>query len=104
VRRDGLAPDDLRRLAVATRDALGHGVVALVGLGADGTKAGLVVAVSKDLVQAGASAADIARDAAKALGGGTAKNPELVVGGGPKVDALDDALSLLASAAHDAVG
>ena len=32
VRRDGLAGDDLRRLAIATRDALGSGVVALVGV------------------------------------------------------------------------
>jgi len=64
----------------------------------------VAVAVSKDLVAGGASAADIARDAAKALGGGTAKNPELVVGGGPKVDAVDDALALLESAARSARG
>ena len=64
VRRDGATPDDLRRLAVSTRDVLGRGVVAVVGLGPDGTKAGLVVALTKDLVDAGASAADIARDAA----------------------------------------
>ncbi len=103
-RRDGLAPDDLRRLAVATRDALGSGVAALIGLGPDGAKAGLAVAVSKDRVASGASAADIARDAAKALGGGTAQNPELVVGGGPKVDAIDDASALLESAATAAGG
>jgi alanyl-tRNA synthetase len=60
------------------------------------------VAVTKDLVERGVSAADLARDAAKALGGGTAKNPELVQGGGPKVEAVDDALALLASAAGDA--
>jgi hypothetical protein len=60
--------------------------------------------VSKDRVASGASAADIARDAAKALGGGTAKNPELVVGGGPKVDAIDDARALLESAATAAGG
>jgi len=106
VRRDGMTPDDLRTLATATRDALaaksGGGIAAIVGLGPDGAKAGVAVAVSKDLVGAGASAADIARDAAKALGGGTAKNPELVVGGGPKVDAIDDALALLESAARSA--
>ena len=32
------------------------------------------------------------RRSAKLLGGGTAKNPELVVGGGPKVGGIDDAL------------
>jgi alanyl-tRNA synthetase len=106
VRRDGMTPDDLRTLATATRDALaahhGGGIAAVVGLGPDGAKAGVAVAVSKDLVTAGASAADIAGDAAKALGGGTAKNPELVVGGGPKVDAIDDALALLDRAAGEA--
>jgi alanyl-tRNA synthetase len=99
VRRDGLANDDLRQLATATRSALRGGVVALVGLGPDGTKAGLAVALGKELVDAGASAADVARDAARALGGGTAKNAELVVGGGPQVGAIDDALMLLQTAA-----
>ena len=103
-RRDGLAPDDLRRLALATRDQLGRGVVALVGLGPDGTKAGLVVAVTKDLVTAGVSAADVAREAAGVLGGGTAKNPDLVIGGGPKVEAVGEALALLTAAAAGAIG
>ena len=83
-RRDGLVGDELRQLAIATRDALGHGVVALVGVAPDGTKAGLAVAVTKDLVERGVSAAEIARDAAKALGGGTAKNAELVAGRRPE--------------------
>ena len=101
-RRDGLGPDALHDLAIAARDALGSGVVAVVGLGPDGTKAGLAVAVTKDLVDAGVSAADLARDAAKVLGGGTAKNPDSVKGGGQKVDAIDDALALLDSAVHAA--
>ncbi len=71
-----------------------------MGLGPDGTKAGVAVAVSKDRVDAGMSAAEVARDAAKALGGGTAKNPDSVRGGGPKVEAIDDALALLDSAAR----
>ncbi len=101
-RRDGLTGDELRQLAIATRDALGHGIVALVGLAPDGTKAGLAAAITKDLVERGVSAADLARDAAKALGGGTAKNPELVQGGGPKIEAIDDALALLTAAADGA--
>jgi alanyl-tRNA synthetase len=100
VRRDGLDPSELRTLAIATRDALGSGVVALVGLNADGDKAGLAVAVSKDRVESGASAAEIARDAAKALGGGTAKHADVVQGGGPKAGAVDDALTLLDTAAR----
>jgi alanyl-tRNA synthetase len=97
-RRDGLGANELRTLAVATRDALGSGVVALVGA-IDG-KAGLAVAVSRDKVEAGVSAAELARDAAKALGGGTAKHADVVQGGGQNVGALDDALELLTSAAR----
>ncbi len=99
-RRDGLTPGELRTLAIATRDALGSGIVALVG--AHDGKAGLAVAVSKDRVEGGASAAELARDAAKALGGGTAKHADVVQGGGQHVDAVDDALELLAAAAQAA--
>jgi len=104
IRRDGWAPDDLRRLAVATREALGAGVVALVGIGPDGRNAGLAVAVTKGLVDRGVSAAEIAAPAARALGGGTARNPELVVGGGKNVDAVDEALALARKQATDALG
>ena len=90
-RRDGLGPDDLRRLAQATLRVLGDGVVAILGCGPDGEKAGIAVGVSPGLVAEGASAAEIAAPAARALGGGTAKNAEFVVGGGPKVDGLDAA-------------
>jgi len=69
-------------------------VVVLAGAGPDGTKAGLAVALTAGLREAGASAAEIAAPAARALGGGTARNPDLVVGGGPQVDALDEALEL----------
>ncbi len=60
------------------------------------------MAVTKDLVDRGVSAADLAREPARALGGGTAKSPELVQGGGPKVEAIDDALALLGEAAGGA--
>ena len=94
-RRDGLAPDEMRELAQFTLELLGDGIVGIVGLGPDGTKAGVAVAVSRDRVAAGASAAAIGAPAAKALGGGTAKHAELVVGGGPKVDGIDAALAAL---------
>ena len=103
VRRDGLAGDDLRQLAMATRDALGAaGIVVVVG-SSDG-KAGVVVAVGKDRVAAGVSAAELAAPVAKLLGGGTAKNAELVVGGGPNVGALDDALNVAQEQVAGAVG
>jgi alanyl-tRNA synthetase len=95
VRHDGLSPDELRQLAIATRDALRSGVVGIVGLAPDGAKAGLAVAISGDVRDGGASASNIAAPAAKALGGGTAKNPDFVQGGGPNVVAIDDALRLV---------
>jgi alanyl-tRNA synthetase len=94
-RRDGLSPDELRQLAQATLAALGRGVVALVGLGPDGSKAGIVVAVSPDRREEGASAATIAQAAARVLGGGTGRQPELAIGGGPKTDGIDEALRLV---------
>ena len=102
-RRDGLDAGDLRRLALATREAVGSGVVALVGVGPDQKKAGLAVAVSNELVARGVSAADVAATAAKALGGGTAKNAEVVVGGGTNVDQVDEALALVRREATEAV-
>jgi alanyl-tRNA synthetase len=91
-RRDGVGPDDLRQLAVATRDALGPNALVVL-LGVHEGKAGIAAALGKDRVAAGASAAELVAPVAKLLGGGTAKNPELVVGGGPNVAAVEDALA-----------
>ena len=102
-RRDGYPPDDLRRLALAVRDALGSGIAAVIGLGPDGAKAGIAVAVSADLVEAGAAAGVVAAGAAEALGGGTAKQADVVVGGGPKVAGVDDAIARVGAAAREAV-
>jgi alanyl-tRNA synthetase len=103
-RRDGLAPDLLRKLALATRDALGSGIVGLVGLGPDGDKASVVVAVTKDLVDTDASAGAIAADAAKALGGGTGKQADLAMGGGTTVQGIEEARALLVQRAKEAAG
>jgi alanyl-tRNA synthetase len=103
-RRDGRTPDELRRLAVAVRDALGSGVVGLVGVGADPAKAGLVVAVSRDLVEHGVEANQIASPAAALLGGGAGKAPDVSVGGGPNAADLDEAREMLVRHAKDAVG
>src|SRR5438874_440996 len=103
VRRDGSTPDDLRRLAVVVRDVMGSGIVVLVGASPDGTKAGLAVAVSSDLQAKGISAAEVAGAAARTLGGGTARNPELVTGGGPRVENIEAALEQARSKAIEAV-
>jgi alanyl-tRNA synthetase len=101
-RRDGLTTDALRQLALAVRDALGDGIVGLVGAGADGTSASVVVAVSPALVAAGVKASDLAADAAQRLGGGTGKGADVAVGGGRNADALDDAQAALSDAARAA--
>jgi alanyl-tRNA synthetase len=103
-RRDGLAPDLLRQLALATRDALGAGIVGLVGVGPDGDKASVVVAVTKGLVEAGVSAGAIAADAAQALGGGTGKQADLAMGGGTTVNGIEDAQALLVQRPKEAAG
>jgi alanyl-tRNA synthetase len=102
-RRDGSTPDDLRRLALVVRDEMGSGIAVLVGASPDGSKAGLAVAVSSDLQAQGVSAAEVAGDAAKTLGGGTARNPELVTGGGPRVENIEAALEQARSKAIAAV-
>ena len=89
---------------IATRDALGSGVVVLAGVGADGTKPAIVVAVSKDLVESGASAAEIAAPAAKILQGGTGKDPSLAVGGGKNPAGVDEAVTVARKLAEEAVG
>jgi alanyl-tRNA synthetase len=103
-RRDGRGADELRALAVAARDALGGGVVGLVGAGPDGASATVVVAVSADLVGRGVTASEIARPVAAVLGGGTGKAPDVAVGGGRNVAALDEARAVLERSARDARG
>ena len=55
-------------------------------------KAGVAVAVSKDLTENGVSADAIARPAAKLLGGGVGKGADAVAGGGPNAAGIDAAL------------
>jgi len=102
-RRDGLTPDDLRQLAIATRQAIGDDAVVVI-MGANDGKAGLAAAVGKARVSDGISAAELVAPVAKLLGGGTAKNAELVVGGGPNVGALDDAEQVARERVAGAVG
>ena len=98
-----LAPNDLRELAIAARDAIGEDAVVVV-LGANDGKAALVAAVGKARVAAGVSAAELVAPVVKLLGGGTAKDPALVQGGGKNADALDDAERVARARVADAVG
>ncbi len=102
-RRDGFDPDGLRRLVAGVRDEMGSGIVVIAGAAADPAKAAIAAAVSKDLQERGVSAAEVVADAARTLGGGTAKNPDLVVGGGKKPEGVDGALGQAREKAGDAL-
>jgi alanyl-tRNA synthetase len=93
-----MLPDAMRALALQIRDRLGPGV-AIVGSVNDG-KGALVAAVSKDLVDRGVSAAELIAPAARALGGGGSRDPELAQAGGPNGGGMSEALDL----AREAVG
>ena len=49
------------------------------------------------------AAAEVAGEAARTLGVGTARNPELVTGGGPKVENIEAALGQVLKKATEAV-
>jgi alanyl-tRNA synthetase len=91
-RVDGLAAAEMKQLAQESVRKLGRGVVVLAGA-ADG-KAALAVAVSKDLVERGATADAIAKPAVQKVGGGVGPGADAVVGGGKNVAGIDDALAV----------
>ncbi len=90
-RRDGLDPKQLQELALAVRSEPGVRAVVLGGSPAEG-KVALVAAVAKgsDLV-----ASELIAGAAKLVGGGGGKNPELAMAGGRDPGRLDEALALV---------
>ena len=102
--------DELRKLALTLRDRLSSGVVVL-GTAAGGPEAGpragsranLVVAVSRDLVERGVSAQDLVAPGASRLGGGGGGRPDLVVAGGTKVSELGAALDAVGTASRAAL-
>ncbi len=97
----GLQAGDLRSLAFQVRDKLGSGV-GVIGSAVDG-KGALVAFVSKDLVESGISAADIAAAGARVLGGGGSRDPELSQAGGPNGAEIDGAVAQAAGAAREAL-
>ena len=82
-----MGPDELRALALQVRDRMGSGIVVLGGE-RDG-KAGLVAARTKGL---DISVGELLQGAARIVGGGGSRDPELAQAGGPKGDLLADAL------------
>ena len=85
--------DALREIGDWLRDKLGSGVVVLGSVVND--QPVLVAMVTADLVATGLNAAEIARGAAKAIGGGGGGRPDVAQAGGRRADKLDEALALV---------
>ena len=83
--------NELRQVALGVRDRLSGSGVVIVGSDF-GTKGALVAVVTKDLVDRGVSAAELIKDAARELGGGGSRDPELAQAGGPNGSQLGVAL------------
>jgi alanyl-tRNA synthetase len=94
-RVDGLAPDEVRDLAVAVRQQPGVRGAVVGGEKPDGGVT-LVAAVNKD---AGLHAGELIADAARTVQGGGGKGPELAQAGGRDASRLDDALDQVRAAA-----
>ena len=94
-RVDGLAPGDLRDLAIAVRQESGIDVVVLGGETPTGG-ASLVAAVRPST---GVEAAALIRDAARAVGGGGGGKGDIATAGGKDPGGLDEALRVAAHAA-----
>jgi alanyl-tRNA synthetase len=89
-RVDGLAPNDLRELAIAVRQLPEVQAVVLGGI-SDSGGVSLVAAVRPG---SGLVAGDLIRDAAKAVGGGGGGKGDIATAGGKNPDGLDEALRL----------
>ena len=94
-RVDGLARDDLRSLGVAVRDQADIRAVVLIGA-PEGGGVALVSATTKD---GGLDAGTLIADAARTVGGGGGKHPELAVAGGKDPSRIDEALDQARAAA-----
>ncbi|MBI2716118.1 MAG: alanine--tRNA ligase [Rhizobiales bacterium] len=93
----GIELKDLRSLADEGKKQVGSGVVAIVGLSADG-KAGIVVAVTDDLTKR-FNAVDLVRKGAEALGGkGGGGRPDMAQAGGPDGSKAEAALKAVEAA------
>ncbi len=95
--------EELRRLALAVRDALEPAAGAVVLGAREGGRASLVAAVSREAQGMGVSAREILIPAARAVGGGAGGREGLAQAGGSRVEGLQEALAAAASALARAV-
>ena len=95
-RVDGLAPGDLRDLAVAVRQQPGVSIVVLGGV----TDAGGVSLVAAVTPASGRVAGDLIKEAAKAVGGGGGGKGDIATAGGKNPEGLDEALRIATAEAR----
>jgi len=95
--------NELRELALGIRGHLDAGALIVVGAAHQG-KGAIVGLATKDLVDAGVSAAEVIRGGASEMGGGGSRDPELAQAGGPNGDKLESALSVARAAAESTLG
>ncbi|MDQ3737723.1 MAG: alanine--tRNA ligase, partial [Actinomycetota bacterium] len=95
-RVDGLAPGDLRQVALAVRQEPGVDVVVVIGE-TPGGGVGLVATVAPG---SGRVAAELIRDAARAVGGGGGGKGDIATAGGKDPSGIDEALKLATEAAR----
>jgi alanyl-tRNA synthetase len=86
-----LGSAELRRVALGVRDQVSGPTLVVLGSNEDG-KGALVATLSKDLVDKGMSAGELIAGAARLLGGGGSRDPELAQAGGPDGNKLEEAL------------
>ena len=98
VNQPGASPDELRALAFQIRERISSGI-GVFGSNTAG-KAALLAFATEDLVAAGVSAGEITAVAARAVGGGGSRDPELAQAGGPKGDEIEAALVVARDAAR----
>ena len=93
--------DGMREMGDFLRDKLSSCVVTLGGV-SDGSPI-LVTMVTGDLVERGLNAGNIARDAAKLMGGGGGGRPEMAQAGGRQPEKLDEALAAVPNLVRSAL-
>lgn len=87
---EGARVDDLRR-AADTLKAQATSIAIVLASAEDGAVV-VITSLSKDLVQRGLHAAEIARGVAKLIGGGGGGRADMAQAGGNRVDKIDEAL------------
>lgn len=93
VRTNAASPDSLREVGDWLKDKLATGVIVLGAVVND--RPILISMVTSDLIERGLNASDIARGAAKAIGGGGGGRPDVAQAGGRDATKLDESLRLV---------